>query len=390
MPVLTGAPSVGSVFNLTVGPLPSGDTTGATDTARLQAAINATPTGGTLWLPPGTFYTDQLTISHQMAICGLSGASGTLDNSLATPANHVDLQAIATATSPLINIAPASLEHHFQMENIGVDLTNATTVTGIYCTKIDNSLFRGVKVRDGACGFQFDNVQQIWVDKCMSFNQRTRGYYSSHASNVSLKFNRCLYYQSSGATWACTAGWDLASGASFMFDGCEALRATGGTGNNLSYGLRSTTAATTTFLFLTDTWFDAVTDGSGANSANSAAMYLSGAVNVRASACFFSANQSGAQKQRAVRINGGADISLVNCTLSGSGLAFVGSPDRVIIDNCNFPQAFSDPAIAFESGATPTNVIYGRNTLGGAANGITSIADAAQFNTSTNGANTDT
>lgn len=62
------------IYNSTVhvGPTPTGNA--ATDTANLQAAINATPTGGKLVLPSGVFHlNDALTIPRSMTIDG-SGA----------------------------------------------------------------------------------------------------------------------------------------------------------------------------------------------------------------------------------------------------------------------------------------------------------------------------
>ncbi len=56
---------------VTYAPAPSGDTTGATDTTSLQAALNAIPsTGGTLNLPSGTYYITSLTLPSPTTLIG--------------------------------------------------------------------------------------------------------------------------------------------------------------------------------------------------------------------------------------------------------------------------------------------------------------------------------
>lgn len=57
--------------------VPSGDTTGATDTANLQAAINATAAGAVLQLSAGTFYTSApLTCAKRIVIKGADAGFG--------------------------------------------------------------------------------------------------------------------------------------------------------------------------------------------------------------------------------------------------------------------------------------------------------------------------
>lgn len=389
MPILSASRDTFAQAAATV--FPSGDTSGTIDTATIQAAINRTATGGTLFLAPGTFYAKQtLAVPHQMAIIGLSGAAGNLNTSGVSPESHVDLQAATGLTGYLLSVAPVTLEHHFQLENIGIDLTNVPAASGLFLQNLDNSLVRGVKVRDGVTGIEYANVQQVWTDKTMCFNQHTRGFYSSDAANVSLKFSRCLYEQTQGATWGATAGFEFAAGASFLLEGVESMRSTAVLTNTLNYGILVTSAATTTFLFLDSVWCDAMTDGTGANSATSAAMSLVSSVNVRCTGSFFSANHSNAQRQRALRINAGADIHFSNCTMSGSGVEFAtGNADRTTFDACNWPQSFSDPAFTFTGGSAPTNVVVAPTCqLGVPASNWASKADAAQFNTSTNGRNT--
>src|ERR1019366_2135157 len=63
----TYAQLAGVVF----APAPSGDTTGATDTAALQAAINGLADSAVLWLWKGTYYINAaLTISQNIRVFG--------------------------------------------------------------------------------------------------------------------------------------------------------------------------------------------------------------------------------------------------------------------------------------------------------------------------------
>lgn len=378
---------VGSgVFGIAVfAPAPSGDTTGVTDTAALQAAINATPSGGKLFIPfQGSPYwlNGGLTITNPITI-EVGG-----DHSTGNPA----FKTVTGAVGPFININPGALIHGVHLKGVYLDLSNTTGQVGIYAKNIDNSYWERCFVRDGATAYQLDGIQLTTLRDCIAFNQRTQGFYSSGASNVDIRFDNCVYEQTIGATWGATAGWNLAAGASFGFYMCEALRSPTGTGNWLNYGLTVTSTAATTWIFALNCWFDAVSDGTGANSANSAALNLtSNTVNARLTNCFFSASSSAGQKQRAVRVNGGSDHQFINCTFGGSGIEFAnGNCSRMGVTNCNFVQQFGDAAISFVGGAAPVQGTFANNTLASASAGVVgSAADATSFNTWTQGANTD-
>ena len=61
---------------LIAGVAPSGDTTGATDTAAINAAVNAAAGGGVVRLGPGVFYVNaQITLPQQTAGSGTSGGN---------------------------------------------------------------------------------------------------------------------------------------------------------------------------------------------------------------------------------------------------------------------------------------------------------------------------
>jgi hypothetical protein len=382
--VVTG---FGSGANTTVAAAPSGDTSGVTDSANLQAALNNAATGSVLLTPPGTYYLKTgLILSKQVTICSLGGNFST------TQAVGTQLVAASGATAgannALLSVAPGALAHSFSMSGISIDLSNATGLGGFYFTNLDNSVIQGCFVRDGAFAYQLDGVQVFTLRDCFAFNQRTRGYYSSGASNVDIRFDNCVYEQTVGATWACTSAWDVAAGASLMLYGCEALRSIAGSGNWLSYGLNVTSAATTTWVFGVNSWFDAISDGTGANSANSAAINLTNTtVNVRMTNCFASASSSSGQKQRAMRINGGSDHQFTNCTFGGSGVEFAtNNATRMGFVNNNFVQQFADPAVSFTGGAAPTVISWRGNTLQSPQAGIVgSAADAASFLVMTNG-----
>jgi hypothetical protein len=375
--------------DLALAPAASGDSSGVTDSANLQSAINATRTGGTLVIPAGTYTLKTgLTVPKVMSIRG-----GTASYGSASPAGVQIVAASgasAGANNALISIAPGSLQHSFSMENVSVDLSNATSLVGVYVTNVDNSFLQNVFVRDGAAGIQLDGVQLFTLRDCVCFNQRTRGYYSSSSSNVDIRFYNCIYEQTVGATWGATSAWDISAGASFIMHGCEGLRSPSGSSNWLNYAVNVTSAAATTWIFMVNSWFDAVSDGTGANSANSTDLNLtSTVVNVRATNCFFSASSSSGQRQRAVRINGGSDHQFVNCTFGGSGVEFAtGNATRCGFANCNFVQQFSDPALSFTGGAAPTVLSFRGNTLQSPSSGIVgSAADAVTFAAATGGWN---
>lgn len=357
----------------------------AKDTYNLQQAISNTPLNGRLIVPwQGTQYKLNAGVSITQPITiELWGNPGIGTSAFVTSSG---------ATGPFFNVNPGSLQHGIHLKNITLDMSATTGETGFYATNIDNSFWERCFARDGTCGYQLDGVAQMVLRDCFSFNQRTRGFYSSAASNVDIRFDNCIYYQTVGATWGVNAAWDIAQGASFMLIDCEEIRSITGSGNWLNYGINVTSPAATTWLFIVNSWFDAATDGTGANSANSAAMNLtSSAVNVRATNSFFSAATSAGQKQRALRVNGGADHQFVNCTFGGSGVEFAtGNCTRMGITNCNFVQQFSDPCITFTGGAAPTLGTFSNNTLQSPSSGIVgSAADATSFHNWTGGMTTD-
>jgi hypothetical protein len=261
------------------------------------------------------------------------------------------------ATGPLLNVNFASLKHHLRIENIYIDNTGATGIVGLYLNNLDFATIARVKVREGTVGFDIDACDGTRFDQCLAFNQRTSGYRIKNAAAIGNTYVDCKVYQTSGALADMSvAGFDLQAGASHYFIGCEVLR-TPGISFYMPYGVYLHSAATTDWLFMTSCYVDGVTDGTGANSANSASLYALDSNSIFLANCFFSANDSSGQKQRGIRLDGCSLVTLTGGRISGSGLEFRNTCDRISVNGTSFPAAFADAALNFGS-STTTNLSY--------------------------------
>lgn len=326
---------------------------GSDVTSILQTAHNDLSDGSTIVLPKGSYLIGQLNWTKKINILGMG-----------TP-EEVVLTAKAGATGPLLNVNFASLKHHLRFENFYIDMTNATGIVALYLNNLDLATIANVKVREGSVAFDIDSVAATDFNQCWAFNQRTSGFRVKNAAAIDNTYNRCFVYMTSGAAANMSvAGFDIQNGASHYLNGVRILRSTASS-FFMPYGIKVDSPSTTDWLFLNNVVVDAITDGTGANSATSAGMYLLNCAGVFSSNSFYSANTSSGQKQRGVLIDGGSRFVFNGGRISGSGLGFANSVDVISLQGVDFPANFADAALNFGS-ATVTNLQYNLPPPGGA------------------------
>jgi hypothetical protein len=361
----------GDVVNLKVSYGAVGD--GSTnDTAAIQAAHDALSDGDTLLVPTGIYSINQVNWTKRIHIVTLGSPE------------QVGFKARSGASGPLLNFAFASLKHHLRLENFYVDLTLAPTIVGLYLNNLDFAQLSNIKVRFGSVGYDIDSVAASDFVNCLAFNQGTSGFRVKHAAALDNVFSRCKVYMTSGATANMTVGgWDIQNGASTYMIGCRVQR-TPGISFYMPYGMKVDSPATTDWLFLTNCIFDGVTDGTGANSATSAALGLVNTNSVFVVNSFFSANESAGQKQRGIMLDGCSAVSIMGGRVSGTGIGFAGTCSNINIAGADFPAAFSDAALNFGS-ATVTGLTYNGLNLSAALADDNVKLSAALGNTKTIG-----
>jgi len=141
------------------------DKTGTTDvTVQLQAAINATPVGGTLWIPAGRYKTSG-GLTRTTAIT-LQGDNGNFTYNYTTGKNDSTGTIIysTSATNNLLNINAAGCSFYdiafvsqsatTPISSVGLNLTNAGFFRSSNCAYV--GFYNNVVVEDGA-GWRMDN-----------------------------------------------------------------------------------------------------------------------------------------------------------------------------------------------------------------------------------------
>lgn len=326
------------------------------DTAAIQAAFDATPANGSLYLPAGAYSVTNLTANKSIRIIGDG------------PENKSRLIVRAGTTGDVLTINPSTLTHHIELYGFSVDVTAAAAANGIYLNNVDSVFMQQVKVRGGSIGFRLGSCAGSVFQSCWAYNQSQAGWQVSDAAAIGNNWGNCIVYQTTGATVDMVAGWEILNGNDFQLDGCRVLRAPG-TARKLYYGIKATytSADTNAYIFMTNCEFDAITDLT-VNGGVSAAAWFQNCHMVKATNCWFSAYDVATgpvPKQPPVKIDGGSDMTFVNCWMNGAGVAFLNAPTRLTFAFNSFPQSGGDEAYTMPATNPPTRMRIWGNVLQG-------------------------
>lgn len=324
------------------------------DTSAIQAAINATPAGGTCYIPAGTYkLTSTVTVAASIRVMG-EGTEG-----------HTEFAPTSAVTGAVFSVRPVAVLKRVSLANFYIDMTNAgAAAVGLDLDNLDECDFTNIKTRKGAIGVRVGFVSDSQFDLIKTFNFSTAGIQCANVGSgraVSVDFSRCLAYLTSGATSSATAGFDISAGEDLQFISSRVLR-TPGIAYHLAYGIRAsyTAANTNSYLFIVNCEFDGI-DGDGvASSNNGAAAYFKNARGVRSANSWYSAiGAAGVGKQPAIMIEAGSQHDYVGNWLSGTGVRIVGAPSLLMFASNQFPQAGADYAFTLAPAAAPTTLFIG-------------------------------
>jgi len=110
---------------LTIPP-PSGDTTGATDAAAIQAVINASNVGDTVYFGAGTWYVNAtISLKPKRYYVG-----ATRDNSIIKQANSTNLSAVLASEAWLATTGAAVADSPTYIKDLGIDGNKANQASG--------------------------------------------------------------------------------------------------------------------------------------------------------------------------------------------------------------------------------------------------------------------
>jgi len=192
MPIISGGtvpPSgVASDLGIVIGPQPSGDTTGAIDTAALQAAIE-TATGKELWLPGGTYY---LNASLTLDVAGVSlRGAGMYQTTLTRAAAYGNVVGVSSDNVTVSDLAidgglasfAGSANHGISAQNVNHFLALRVKVTNyqnsaILCQGTPSQTYRDNIIEACLCdgtggannGFLIVNLDESGMRHCVARN----------------------------------------------------------------------------------------------------------------------------------------------------------------------------------------------------------------------------
>ncbi len=351
--VIPAAPPsvVGSDLGITIATPPSGDATGVTDTANLQANINAAG-GGELWFPPGTW-----TI--------LPTAGGALTNP--SPNKTVRLYGQGPEKTFIgcpvgssgvmfgMNFSPTIAA--FEMEGFNLNMPSGATVTGLQTSGANRMRVENMVYRYGNIGWEHTQVQgqgPVYGNWHLGQNQTGEVFHLTGSSGLGTSgyLGNC-YAQVTDAAVAMTqavlidwftTGW--------TFNTVQALGNNAG-GMNIHKGIVYTTAAPTglqgAFLYFTNCTTDQMDTGNGLDLTNARGIWAQGN---------FWSVLSTASGTFGINVNAGKEQFYVNDWISGTGIQLTNAPDKITIGSgCRFPQTQTGGAIFLPAANPPTNMI---------------------------------
>ena len=142
-------------------------TTGTNDTDALQAAINATPRGGTLFLPPGTFEVTTLTVPTQIKIKGSGwGRSGSASYGVRPPYNSagygvdalrhgtVIRSTATTGTALALGTSAREIEAGWVLEDLIIQGPGSGSTVGLSLDTVLESSVRNVCIANFSVGLK--------------------------------------------------------------------------------------------------------------------------------------------------------------------------------------------------------------------------------------------
>jgi hypothetical protein len=335
-------------------------------TTMLQTAIDRTPVDGICYLPgPDYKVSGPLTVTKRMALKGRG--PGRMTRFLPTS---------ALSTSAVISFAPTALTDFIHAENIYLDCINgsgggAPDSTGIYIDQCNNARFKNIRVDGADYCWDLNRVGLTNFDRCDAFNPGHAGFrlndrvsVAPAASNVVNWFTQCVEYRTS-ASRDTFAGWEVLNALDIHWTSCYALRAPALAASQLWGWYMKFAAGNFGGYYFNQCESDGITDRSGANSGNSAAMYLENASKTFMQSQWASAASSGSGDtlQPALWIKGGQEIYTdAMCRFNGSS-AFKLRGAPTILDLNGKVGLSATTCIDVLAGApdAPTKVVYDLN-----------------------------
>jgi len=367
----------------TIAPAPSGDTSGALDSANLQAALNAAA-GGVLTLKAGTYFLNQtLTYSgtKPVAIIGLGKEESGGITKIKAASGGSFTQVGTTGFNAVISIANASNVNHFRFENFYVDMTGFTNTIGLYLDQVGYSRCVGLKFREGAIGIAGLRVSGDIFDDCTAWNQATYGFAHVYtdgaggtgAGTVAVTTNgqgnswRDCEYRMTSAVNNCTAGYAILSGQQdICFTNCHATRsigvATGLTHGFLLQGPVSSWPPDGTWagqVHMINCNADAVAD---ATSGTGAGYTFKNYRHVRRTQCWDSAmDTTNGWYSPATIIDNCQDVVIASSEISSNGVLLKNNVDLCTFSANHFLNAGTNTTCINTGSATLTNLIFDVN-----------------------------
>lgn len=346
---------------------------GGDETAKIQAAYNAAAAaGGVVYFPPveGGAYGVTSTINCHGSSPSTAGTVVTIADSTQ---GLCRIKALNDIAGPIFNAAPtnASAVHSWFFEGLYVDMTLAPSATGLYVNNLQRLNIDRCEFREGNIGLDIGAVSAGNFERLDAYNCVTAGYrYASGTTTNSQGHNwlGCNFFQSSGVTHDCNAGWlDLSGHQDQNYFGCQVIRAPG-INFKLPWGFKfdgsGASAAGQTYMSLCVA--DGITDGNNPGGGSTGAAYAFLKItNARMNNCWASAlDTAKGWRQPALYIDQCTRFDVENCYLSGTGVAFGNTAvsDMVHFRGNHFPNANTADACFTFGSAQPTNMVALGNT----------------------------
>lgn len=329
---------------VTVGPTASGDTTGVTDTAGVQAAIN-TANSGTVVLAAGTYYVTNLTQPTGAGSIRLIGSGP----------DRTFLRAASGATGILLDLSPASAVPSMSVQSLSINLTDAPTMTGLRTQQANRLYLHDLNIRYGGIGWQHVMTSGTgpFTSSQVNFQNQT-----SEAINLTGSTGNGSAGRIENSLIQVTdTAVDMTQGVlvnyfttGVMFDNVQVL-SNNASNLDINSGIVYTTAAPAgaqgAFLFFNETVCDGMSTGN--------ALDLTNARGIWAGQSFFSTLASASKD--GVAITGGKEQWYVGSEISGRGMSFASAPDKITVGSgCVFPQTATGGALIMPGANPPTNL----------------------------------